>query len=89
MKVKFRNNLYTPTIQDGNLVLESLHETFIFEGLGTKIEDECDSDYWKEGFKHTSRSDFESDWMDTNLQFFVDVYREEAQKVNDLSKMLN
>jgi hypothetical protein len=89
MKVKFNNGLFDSRIEDGNLILESLTQTFIFEGVGKIMEDSCDHDYWQEGFKHTSRSSFESEWYDNNTQFYVEVYKDEAQPVLDMTKNVN
>lgn len=89
MKVKFNQNLYDTIITDGNLILDSLKETLIFVGLGGKIEEDCDDEFWKEGFKYMSRASFESEWMDSNVQTYVETYRSDAKKVHDLSKILN
>lgn len=88
-KVRLNGNLYDARIEETHLILESLTDTLIFEGLGQKIEDECDHDYWKEGFKYESQSSFYSYYMDNHLQFYVDVYKSDAQKVHDMSKNVN
>lgn len=87
--IRFNNGLYEARIDDGNLILESLTETFIFEGLGKRVEDEADHEYWKEGYKHQSRRSFESEYIDSMIQYAVDTHKEEAQRVHDLSKSLN
>lgn len=87
--IRFLGNLFESRIEDGNLILESLHKTFIFEGLGKRVEDEAEHEYWREGFKHQSWSSFLSEYLDSMIQYAVDTHKDEAQKVLDLSKNLN
>lgn len=90
MKIKLFGNIYDATIDSGNVILESLHEAWIIEGLGDKIEIDADYEYWHEGgLYRMGWTSFYSEFIEKHLQSYVESNREHVQKVIDFSKNVN
>lgn len=87
--IKFNNGLYTAIIEDGNLILDSLTDVFIFEGAGKRLTEEAENAFYSLRYAGQRLNGFISDYINDNAQYFVDTHKEEAQKVEDFSKNLN
>lgn len=87
--IRFNNGLYSANIEDGNLILDSLTETWIIEGLGKEITEDAREEFFKLEWAGQRINPFTSEFIDRHLQSYVDYHKSEAQKVHDLSKELN
>jgi hypothetical protein len=87
--IKFNNGLYSAIIEDGNLILDSLKDVFIFEGAGTKLTEAAENEFYSLRYAGQRLNPFISDYINDNAQYYVDTHKEDAQKVHDLSKELN
>lgn len=87
--IKFNNGLYTAIIQDGHLILDSLTDVYLFEGAGKRLTEEAENAFYSVKYAGQRLSSFISEYIDDHAQYFVDTHKDEAQKVHDLSKLLN
>lgn len=87
--IKFNGGLYTAIIEDGNLILDSLTDVFIFEGAGKRLTEEAENAFYSLEYAGQRLNGFISDYINDNAQYFVDTHKEEAQKVEDFSKNVN
>lgn len=88
-KIRFNQNLYDASIQDGNLILDSLHETFIFPNGGKELTEDAEREFYSLRYAGQRLNSFISEYIDSTVQTWVDTHKEDAQKVHDLSKILN
>lgn len=80
-KIRFNTEKYDSLIVDGNVELQSLSETIIFDGLGKEITEDGEREFFRLPYAGERLSTFLSEWIETNLQCYVDSHREEAQVV--------
>jgi len=78
-KIRFNLERYDSVIDNGNVELQSINETIIFEGLGKLITDEAEREFFSLKFAGQRLNGFISEFVENHLQTFVDTYREEAQ----------
>lgn len=87
--IKFKEGLYSASIVDGNLILDSLTDVYMFDGAGKRLTEEAENAFYSVKYAGQRLSSFISEYIDDHAQYFVDTHREDAQKVHDLSKILN
>lgn len=87
--IKFKDGLYSASIVDGNLILDSLTDVYMFEGAGKRLTEEAENAFYSVRYAGQRLSSFINEYIDDNAQYFVDTHKEDALKVHDLSKELN
>lgn len=88
-KVRFNQGLYDCRIEDGHIILDSLSETFIFPNGGKELTEDAEREFYSLRYAGQRLNGFISEYIDSTVQCWVDSNKELAQKVHDLSKMLN
>lgn len=89
MKIRFQNNYFDASIMDGHLILDSLTETFVFPDGGKELTEDAERAFFSLPYAGQRLNSFISEYVDSNIQCWVDSHRDEAELVHDLSKILN
>ncbi len=80
-KIRFNGNSYDSIICDGNIELQSIHETIIFDGGGKELIEDAERAFYSVRYAGQRLNSFISEYIEDTLQYWVDVHKEDAQIV--------
>jgi len=78
-KIRFGNGLYDSIICDGNIELQGLNETIIFDGGGKELTEDAEKAFFSVRYAGQRLSSFIAEYIEDTLQYWVDVHKEDAQ----------
>ena len=82
-KVRFNGNLYDAVINEGNIELQSIQETIIFENGGKELTEDAERAFYQLRYAGQRLNGFISDFIDDMVQYYVDTHKENAQVVKN------
>ncbi len=80
-KIRFNSNLYDSVIIDGNIELQSLSETIIFEGGGLELTEDAEREFYSLHYAGQRINSFISEFIEDRLQCFIDSHSDEAEVI--------
>lgn len=80
-KIRFSGNLYDSVINEGNLELQSIHETVIFPNGGTELIEDAEREFFSLRYTGERLNTFIGNYIEDVLQSWVDSNKDRAEIV--------
>lgn len=81
-KIRFNTNKYDCIIDGNDLILQSLYEDVIFPNGGKELTETAELEFYALKYAGQRLNGFISEYIETNVQCYVDCHREDAQVID-------